>query len=483
MKLSSALIALAFATGSLLSTPPASASSPGRVSVEFRGPLKDALKKIASQGGLNLVSIGDLSEPADVHLKDVAPEEALETVASSYQLKIERKGSIWTIRRMTEEEKLSLAPPAPTPSLPAMPPLPATPAQPGSGESAAQSSGAEAEADKAAREAEQEITQGNEQHGTPIDRTELRRKLKQVAKKYKYRRMSKDSNNRVGQGSVVVGEGETVRDAVAYGGDLTVNGELTGDAVAIGGRVLVNGHVAGSAIAIGGGVQLGPHASIDKDVVSIGGQVEKEEGAEIGGDQLSGDVGKWASGMIADIVRQARDREQKDQDSSRHAHHPTSHISLGIPLFLLHFAVLFGLGFLFMIFAPGRMRQIESELKSEPLKCGLTGFVGLLAMVPLTLLLGITIIGLLLVPVLWVLAAVGITMGIAALANEIGSRLPFPATKTQALVLAFGTLVLLVVWRVPFLGPLVMCFIVLLSFGAIIRTRFGQRPKGIPEPV
>jgi hypothetical protein len=72
----------------------------------------------------------------------------------------------------------------------------------------------------------------------------------------------------------------------------------------------------------------------------------------------------------------------------------------------------------------------------------------------------------------------------SAVANEIGMRLPFfRGRKTQALVLAVGTAVLLLVAKVPVIGPLAIMALMILAFGAAIRTRFGQAPKGIPQPI
>src|SRR5258708_21947836 len=97
-----------------LRSPGASASSPKRISIEYRGPLKDALKKIANEGGINLVVAGNLNQDVEVYLKGVSPEEALRTVANAYQLRINPSGSIWTVRPMTDEERL-FTPPAPAP--------------------------------------------------------------------------------------------------------------------------------------------------------------------------------------------------------------------------------------------------------------------------------------------------------------------------------------------------------------------------------
>src|SRR5215813_8672175 len=116
------------ATGAVVVQAPAHAARPAKkISIEYRGPLKDALKKIASQGGINLVASGDLSEEVEVLLNEVSPEEALKTLAATYHLRIDRSGSIWTLRPMTAAEQVAMhAPPPtrPTPPAPAAPPEP-----------------------------------------------------------------------------------------------------------------------------------------------------------------------------------------------------------------------------------------------------------------------------------------------------------------------------------------------------------------------
>jgi hypothetical protein len=37
--------------------------------------------------------------------------------------------------------------------------------------------------------------------------------------------------------------------------------------------------------------------------------------------------------------------------------------------------------------------------------------------------------------------------------------------------------------KVPYLGSLAIAVLMVLAFGAAIRTRFGQAPKGIPQPI
>ncbi len=464
------------ATGAALRQAPAHARTPAKkISIEYRGPLKDALKKIAAQGGINLVAGGDLSEDVEVLLNDVSPEEALKTVAATYHLRIDRSGSIWTLRPMTAAEQAAM--PAAPPGSPT-PPAPPEPVKETRGTTDAESSAS----DRATREAEQALANSSTDRDKPLNPTLLKKRLREIRKRGKH----PGRNDRVAQGSLTVGEGETVRNATALGGSLVVNGSVTGDAVALGGSVTVSGHVAGDAVAIGGGVHLGPNAVIDGDVVAVGGEVSKEEGAEIGGDQTSS--GALTNIGIDSLLRAMRKDAAKFSGDT--AGEDGSHRSwlrgwhFGVPSFLLRFAFLFFVGFMLMVFAPARMHQIEADLKSDPIKCGLVGLVGFVALIPLLIMLAITVVGLLVVPVVLALACLGVAMGMSALANEIGMRLPiFRGRKTQALILAVGTFVLLVVGKVPYLGPLAIAVLMTIAFGAAIRTRFGQAPKGVPQPI
>jgi len=414
-----------------------------RISVEFHGPLKDAFKQIASKSGVSIVVTGDLDQTAEIYLKQVTVEEALKSLAGAYHLQVEHQGNIWTIG------------PLPAASVPAVPASPETSTAPPTAPAPEQPSTAKEEA------------------------AALKRIKKNLLRK-RYGR--KGSSDLIQRGDLVVREGESVNSAVVYGGHLTIDGEAEGDAVAIGGMVTVNGHVHGDTVAIGGIVHLGPHAVVDGDVSAIGGEITREEGSEIGGNQVN--VGgpliaqHWVRQIAKGVARRGGP-SVRDWDTEN----GSSHHRGGFWNFLLNFAIFFGLGFLFLIFAPNRMKQIESELKTDPLKCGLTGLVGMLAMIPLSVLLIITLIGIPFVIVLWLLAGLGVAMGIAAIANEIGTRLPwFKLRKTQAGVLALGMLILCLVGLVPIIGPIAFFLVALLAFGAIIRTRFGQRPP-LAQPI
>jgi len=207
------------------------------------------------------------------------------------------------------------------------------------------------------------------------------------------------------------------------------------------------------------------------DAVAFGGNVERAQGAKVKGQILSFGGKGGGLGAIGSSEKKARPAEK---------HHGGSIFWL-----LIQFAVYFALGFVFIMFAPKPMKQLEAEIRRDPLRCALTGFLGSLAIAALAVLLFVIIIGIPFSLVLLVVTLVGIAMGFSALASEVGTRLPVLRAnrKTQAAVLALGILVLLVIQLIPVLGPLVLTAAAFVALGATIRTRFGTRPREFPEPV
>jgi cytoskeletal protein CcmA (bactofilin family) len=453
--------------------PAAAAEAPaqGTVSIQFRGSLRDAIQKIAEEGGLNVVVTGDLDSPAEVRLKNVSAEQALRTVARAYSLKIEQDGGIYTLRPLSALEKARDF--AGTPATPPAPPVPAAPAVPSTpppgGFGPSSPPGPENMADEVAQSA--------------MDDDEVKERMRDTLREVRRANRHKGSRDVVARGrSLEVKEGETVDSAVVYGGNLTVKGNVEDDAVVFGGNLEITGHVEGDAHAFGGNVVLAPGAVVEGDVSSFGGSVIKQEGAQVEGSTESfggANIGKLVAGEIKENLKKETQKEariERDEDNGRH--------DSGFASFLVWFAMLFGTGFLGQLFFPTRMKELGKEVKAEPVKSGVVGLLASLAMIPITVVLTVTIIGIPVVLALWVVALLTTALGFAAVAGELGARIPvLRGRKTQAMVLALGLLILLVVGHIPVLGPLALTAATLVSFGAVIRTRFGNRSRGIPEPI
>jgi ABC-type amino acid transport substrate-binding protein len=455
--------------------PQAEARAQDTISVQFRGSLRDAIQKIAEEGGLNVVVTGELDSPAEVRLKNVSAEQALRTVARAYSLKLEQDNGIYTLRPLTAQEKeRGVAAVPATPPVPGMPVMPGMPPMggPGPGFSPGPSSLPPDVAEEVARSA----------MGDDAVKERLRERMREL------RRSGKGGRDVVARGrSLEVKEGEHVDSAVVYGGNLAVRGVVEDDAVVFGGNLEITGHVAGDAHAFGGNVVLGPDAVVEGDVSAFGGSVLKQDGAQVAGSTESfggAHIGRMVAGELKENLRDIKKQTRAERDEAKAEEKEERRRGSGFATFLVWFAMLFGTGFLGQLFFPTRMKQLGAEIRADPVRSGVVGVLGTLAMVPITVVLTVTLIGIPVMLALWVVAFLTTALGFAAVANEIGARVPMlRGRKTQAMVLALGLLILLVVGHIPVLGPLALTLATLVAFGAVIRTRFGNRTRGMPEPI
>ncbi len=481
------------------------------VSMEFDGSLKDGLKQLAQKSGLNLVVIGELDEKVNLNFPGVNGEEAIETIAQAYGLEVTRAGKaadgkMWVIRR------------AGAPVVAVTPAVPADSARKAaeqareaadrmreqadqmeqkadamSGSKEALREKARAQADVMREKADAMREQADEMREAVEDARDQAREAVQEAREQareaaqeqaEAQRAQAEAMREQGQVQVDLSraQAELERHRVSTGGPVTVEkGSRVDTAVAYGGPVIVEegAVVDGDAVAFGGDVVLKKGAVVEGDAVSFGGNVVREDGSQVHGESVSMGGAGIGTAVARNVVKTQRSQRASDaQDADEDSH---SGFGRGLAAFLLQFAVFFGLGFVLMMFAPQRMKALEATIRAEPGKNGLAGFLGLLAAIPLTVMLVVTLVGIPVAMMMWVALALFVPVGVAVVANALGARLPTgKLRKTQALVLAVGLLVLLLIGQIPVLGPMVLAVSVFVSLGAIIRTRFGQGTRGTP---
>lgn len=440
----------------------------GPVSVQFEGPLKQGLTTIAERGGLNVIVVGELTEPAQIHLTDVTAEEALETVAKVYQLEVTKQGKLYVLRRVGAGQ-VAATPSAPTPA-PVETPTPAVTPAPSAEAAAAppkvpevkqlltELEKLEAEQRRLEQETERLTEEAERREELSAERDEKMSEL--VEKKVEHdKAQSRVKGEVVSAGSpVVIAEGETVKNAVAYGGPVVVER---------------GAKVKGDAVAFGGDVVLKDRAVVEGDAVSFGGRVVREGDAKVKGEEVSFGGSGIASSMAAHAVKASNAVELgREEEKSG---------GLSLATFLVQFVVFFVFGFLLMVFAPQRMKGLESAVRGQPVISGVVGFLALVLALPLTVFLLITLIGIPVAAFLWLALAFVVPMGLAAIANAVGTALPLGRMRrTQAMVLALGLFALLLLAQVPVLGPIALSLAVCVSLGAVLRTRLGATPKGLP---
>lgn len=451
------------------------------LSLKHEGQLKDVLEKIAEAGGLNVVIVGDLSEPARLHLTSVTAEEALESVAKVYDLDVQREGKMWVVRKRAATAPVTSANAASVKER----------AHELKEEAKAQALSLKEEAKSLAQELKEEAKSIKEQTQDEIEAAkeeaeaareeaeEARQQAEEIRAEAQER--AEEARARADEVRARIEEAHALTihsgpDRVSAGGDVVVEAGTTVDkAVAYGGDVVVEegARVTDDAVAFGGNVTIKDGATIDGDAVAFGGEVRKGDGATVRGQTVSFGGDEMGTSIARGAMKARHQARRDDGDFGG-----------SVAAFLLQFALLFGLGFLATMFVPNRMKQLETTVRKQPVRNGLVGLLAAIALVPLTVLLTVTIVGIPVVVALWIIIApLAALLGVVVIANAVGLSLPTGRMhRTQALVLALGLLAVLLVARIPVAGPIAMTVAGLVAVGAMVRTRFGQPPRGVPLP-
>jgi hypothetical protein len=201
------------------------------------------------------------------------------------------------------------------------------------------------------------------------------------------------------------------RNITRIGSDLTIaEKQVVKDATAIAGSVTVlkEGHVTGNAAAIGGNVILKTGARVDGDVSVVGGEMLKEEEATIGGDTFTAfsdskdlvrDIRKWGVGGLL------------------------SHLYLWSAAFhLIAMVVVTALGLLLILFIPNFLQTIVATINQTPLKSGAWGLGGAIALMLLGILLGGSLLGMIVLPVVNLVALAAGLLGTTSMGLFLGER-------------------------------------------------------------
>jgi hypothetical protein len=263
-------------------------------------------------------------------------------------------------------------------------------------------------------------------------------------------------------------------DRVVMGHSLTIGHDDTvDDAIAIGGPLLVQGHVQGDAVSIGNDVTLAPTATVDGDVVAIGGQMSIEPGATLRGSQVnllsSADgIGQW---MIDHGQQTSGWNLARNWGFNWH---------LFSTLFRSIALLLFGL--LLLTFAPDRIAVITHSVSQRPFLSLLVGVSLLMGLLPVCVLLGVTLIGIPLIPIAITLFLALLLVGATSTALRVGQGIAPGGRRGVLTCFCFGVGLFTVVGLVPWFGTLLVLVLTLAGAGAAVLSRLGSVPTVPSEP-
>jgi hypothetical protein len=382
-------------------------------------PRSEAVRRIADAAGWNVVWASPSTESIDVHVKKAPATKVLELVLSDGDYVARRQGDLIQIERVRPVADAPLAVPAP---------------------SAAPSSSAR---DAAAGESKDEDDDEEE----PPSRNEP---PSHGHGPHKHHR----ADRTVFAGNLRVDKDETVKDVTVLGGTADIYGTVSGDMSILGGtaRIYPGAHVSGDVVMLGGSLKIDDGAVVGGDVQVVGGALDRAPGAKIRGDVQASTQGEHESEHAEGISRLRR--------AAR---------AFGGPMTRTAMLFVFGAVLLALVARP--MSHLEVEATRRPMRSFALGVVGSIAIIVVTGILCVTLIGIP-VAVVGILAAIfAAYAGVCAVLTAVGAALLSRVTANPYLHLAAGCALFLLLGFVPYLGAWITAIVVLTGIGTVVASR------------
>jgi len=207
---------------------------------------------------------------------------------------------------------------------------------------------------------------------------------------------------------------------VRFGADVTVDrDEIVEEVVVIGGNATINGEVDGELTVIGGNATLGPEAIIRDDVAIVGGTLNRAPGSVIEGRIQNVAVGdeRWRGANFPGMVRDTIFRDTIGRVGS-------------FAGTLLRIGLLALLALVVVAFGRTWTERIAERASADPLRSGLTGFLGQVLFLPVLLItivvMIVSIIGiplLVLLPFAFLMVMIVALVGFTGVAYYVGGLL------------------------------------------------------------
>jgi uncharacterized RDD family membrane protein YckC len=265
--------------------------------------------------------------------------------------------------------------------------------------------------------------------------------------------------------------------AVRIGQDVVIRaGDVARDVVVISGSATIDGHVEGDVVVVLGSVRLGPDAVVERDLVVVSGSLTVAPGATVGHDMVvvggeanvpadfspGGDHVVIAPGMLGYDLRPAVPWVTRGLLWGRPLVPglPWTWWFIGIFLFVY-------LGVSLLLTAP--VRAGLAVLAARPLTAFLTGLLVLLLVGPVSVILSVSVIGIPVVPLLFLSLLVAAVLGKVSVMHWIGDRVVAPEEDTRwhwTRSFLIGFAVVTITYMIPVLGFTAWALFGVLGLGA-----------------
>lgn len=276
-----------------------------------------------------------------------------------------------------------------------------------------------------------------------------------------------NGNLMVAGGQVTIAKDVVVEgDLLIAGGMVVINGDVKGDVKAAGGNVVLAGNFAGNLVIEAEELDVADSALIEGDLS----YTAQEKLTDIGG-KIMGEIDfkEWTDqanqGAMAGMGILAR-----------------------IWDFIIGLLMLFVVGTVIVLLTPDSAEKVVTNYAKHLWMSLLYGIIALIVVPILGFLFMITVVGIPLGLILWVLYGVSLYLGVVFAALTIGSLILNRKSikwTSMLLALALGVLILQIIGIIPWVGGLVYFILMLVGFGSILYSLIHKdkaKPKSPAAP-
>jgi hypothetical protein len=242
---------------------------------------------------------------------------------------------------------------------------------------------------------------------------------------------------------------------IRFGDDVIVPPrQVVENVQAFGGDVIIQegARVTQTAIAIDGDVILEKGARVDGDAYAVGGEIITSEGATIGG----------ASGTVLENGRWGMHGRRRGTGGF------LFRFLLNTAFHLLNVLIGTIIGVVILLWRPNFLLNLAATINQYPLKSGLWGLGGLLAVILLVIFLAVSLIGIPLLPLVGLVVAVAVILGTLGVALWVGQKASPVGERSPIQKFLIGVLILTLIGLIPILGGLVLSVVNIFGFGALL---------------
>jgi len=267
---------------------------------------------------------------------------------------------------------------------------------------------------------------------------------------------------------ILIGKNEVTETVISFNGEIDIEGKVAGSVISFGKPVYVKGAVGEDVVVFGSDIILTEGSMIKKDAVTIGGEVMQSYNSTIDGNIT--EMNKISGWQIRRFLR----------GLPYHYHRFFNSIDFLLPSGYIFFRIIgmLVIAAIIVAFLPKHITTIAQSIREKPWKSLFIGLLGSVFLIPVIIFLGITIIGIPLIPIFIILLLIAGLIGGVSIYYLVGNRMlsAFNAGDAAVVWSVFAGLIILEIFKmIPLIGMIIFPILYLLGLGSVVLTRFGSR--------